>query len=135
MTDKNAVMQGRYDAALLQVNDPTSGLYDLWEFLTALIDYARGKVTSVPEISSDPKTFEEYIKKFYTAVVLMKQGEVDAVIKLGDQGNYLWKKRFFSRIWDRDKFHQQIMQVGLVDYWRESGKWGDMCRTNCESMR
>jgi TolB-like protein/Tfp pilus assembly protein PilF len=122
------MMQGRYDAALLQVNDPTSGLYDLREFLTTLIDYARGKVTSIPEVSSDPKTFEEYIKKFYTAVVLMKRGEVDAVVKLGDQDNYFWKKRFFSKIWDRDEFHQQTMQAGLVDYWRQSGKWGDMCR-------
>ena len=122
------MMQGRYDTALLQVNDPTSRFYDLREFLTTLIDYASGKVTSIPEISSDPKTFEEYIKKFFTAVVLMQQGEVDAVIKLGDPRNYLWKKRFFSRIWDRDEFHQQIVQAGLVDYWRESGKWGDMCR-------
>lgn len=122
------VMQGRYDAALLQVNDPTSSLYELRESLTALIDYARGKVTSVPETSSDPKTFEEYIKKSYTAVVLMQRGEIDAVIKLGDQGNHLWKKRFFSRIWDRDEFHLQMVDAGLIGYWRESGKWGDMCR-------
>jgi hypothetical protein len=58
----------------------------------------------------------------------MNQGEVEAVIKIGDQRNYLWKKRFFSRIWERDEFHQQIVQAGLVDYWRESDKWGDMCR-------
>jgi len=102
------------------------------DFLAALIGYTKGKATSIPEISSKPKTFEKYIKTFYTAVVLMNQGEVDAVIKIGDQNNYRWNKRFFSKTWDRDEFHQLIMQAGLVDYWRKSGKWGDMCRPRGE---
>jgi len=122
------LMQGRYDEVLLQVNDPTSGLYDLREFLTTLIDYARGKVSSSPEITSQPDTFEEYIEELTTAIVLMKQGDVDAVIKISKRDNYYWKKKFFSGIWNRDEFHQDIIQSGLVDYWRKSGKWGDMCR-------
>ena len=122
------MMQGRNDEVLLQVNDPTSNFYYLREFLTALIDYAKGKATSMPEVSSNPKTIEESIKRYFTAIILMQLGDVDAVIKHGDLRQSLWKKRFFNRVWDRDEFRQQIVQAGLVDYWRASGKWGDMCR-------
>ncbi len=125
-------MQESYDEVLLQVNDPTWRWSRLREFLTTLVDYARGKVTSIPEVSADPETIREYMRSYYVAVVLMNQGDVDAVIKIGGQGLGYWKERFFSRLWDRDEFREYVIQTGLVDYWRKSGKWGDMCRPRGE---
>ncbi|MFC1777443.1 hypothetical protein ACFL3I_08885 [Pseudomonadota bacterium] len=122
------MMQGRYEDAILQINDPTSPLYEYREILSTIIDYASGKVTNIPEASPNPETSEEFMKRYFTSIALMNKGELDAVIKLGNDSRHNWYKRLFSRIWDRDEFHQQIVQAGLVDYWRESGKWGDMCR-------
>ena len=120
--------EGRYDEVLLQASNPNSRLYDLREFLTALIDYAEGKATSIPEVNANPETIEEYVKRIYAAIVLMKLGEVDAIIKISGNRLSLWMQEFFSPLWELDEFHRYVIQAGLVDYWRQSGKWGDMCR-------
>jgi TolB-like protein/Tfp pilus assembly protein PilF len=122
------LMEGRYDEALLQANEPNSRLYDFREFLTTLIDYAKGKATSIPEVSANPESIEEYVKRFYAAIVLMNLHEVDAIIKISGNRRSFWMKKFFSQLWERDEFHQYVIQAGLVDYWRQSGTWGDMCR-------
>jgi TolB-like protein/Tfp pilus assembly protein PilF len=120
--------EGRYDEALSEASNPHSMFYDLREFLTALIDYAEGKATSIPEVNANPETIEEYVKRFYAAIVLMKLHDVDAIIKISGNRLDFWMQEFFSQLWERDEFHRYVIQAGLVDYWRQSGKWGDMCR-------
>jgi tetratricopeptide (TPR) repeat protein len=120
--------EGNYDEVLLQASDPTSRLYDFREFLTALIDYAEGKTNSIPEVSANPETLEELVKGFYAMIVLMNLREVDAVIKISGNRLHFWMQEFFSPLWERDEFHQYVNQAGLVDFWRQSGKWGYMCR-------
>ena len=121
-------MEGRYDEVRLQASNPNSISYDLREFLTALIDYAEGKATGIPEVSANPETIEEYVKRFYAAIVLMNLRKVDDLIKISGNRLGFWMKDFFSQLWERNEFHQYVMQAGLVDYWRQSGKWGEMCR-------
>ncbi len=93
-----------------------------------MIDYKKGKRLSIPEIVADPKTLEEFITRYYAAIILMRRGEIDQVIDIIGDGKDFVKKRLFSRFWAGDEFRQQAIQEGLVDYWRQSGNWGDMCR-------
>ena len=93
-----------------------------------MIDYAEGKATSIPEVSANPETIEENLKRIYAAIVLMKLREVDTIIKISGNRLNFWMQEFFSQLWERDEFHQYVIQAGLVDYWRQSGKWGEMCR-------
>ena len=68
-----------------------------------------------------------------SAIVLVNLGQLDAAwdkiysSRGGDIEDPVLKQ-FYSALWGRSDFRDYVGNEGLVAYWRESGKWGDMCR-------
>lgn len=133
------LMQGRYGEALNLISDPLSSRYRLRGFFRALIDYGEGKVKMLPKNTSfNPENTST------NRWLISYENEASAIVLVNlDQLNVAWDKifssrgnnikdsvltQFFSVLWGRPDFHDYVAKEGLVAYWRESGKWGDMCR-------
>jgi hypothetical protein len=103
--------------------------------MRSLLDEPEQAREALHRFAADPAYNSQFIRTVVMTVWASYFGDAELALKLqyqGDEPNVgvlytLWRPihKDMRRL---PGFKDLVQKLGLVDYWRETGKWGDFCR-------